>query len=143
MTGQDTNETVRRYFAAIDGHRFDDLDAVCALGYIAHFPGVPVPLDRASAKGLFAAFVAGFPDIAHRIDESVAEGDRVAVRLVITGTHRAEFNGIPATGKPVTIGALNLFRLDAAGHLAEHWIEYDTLGFLQQLGVAPVPAQTG
>ena len=139
MSHQDTSSAVRRFFAAIDGGDFDAFDQLLATNYVAHFPGVPAPLDRAGAKGLFGAFRAAFPDIGHRLETTVAADDQVAVRLTITGTHRADFLGIPATGKTVTVSALNLFRF-AGDRIAEHWVEYDTLGFLQQLGVAPVQA---
>ena len=48
-------------------------------------------------------FYAAFPDYTHVIDEMVAEGDRVAVRLTFHATHQAEFQGIPSTGNAVTI----------------------------------------
>jgi steroid delta-isomerase-like uncharacterized protein len=139
MSIQDTSNTVRRFFAAIDGGDLDALDTLLAADFVAHSPGVPEPLDGAGVKGLFGGFRAAFPDLGHRIETTVAADDRVAVRLTIAGTHRAEFFGMPATGKTVTVSALNLFRF-AGGRIAEQWVEYDTLGFLQQLGMAPVQA---
>lgn len=137
--GTDANvQLVRRFFAAIDAAHLDALDELCADDYSVHFPGVPGPLDRTGTKYLFGGFLAAFPGITHRIEETVAEGDRVATRLTIQGPHEGEFQGIPPTGKVVTMTALNIFRI-ADGRIVSHWIEYDGLGLLQQLGVLPAP----
>jgi predicted ester cyclase len=70
------------------------------------------------------------------IDDLVAEGDKVAARYKWTGTHQGIFNGIPPTGKRVTITGLDLWRL-RDGKCVEHWNQEDNLGLLQQLGAIP------
>ena len=84
---------------------------------------------------------ASFPDTVHLIQDQVAEGDKVVTRLIGRGTFRADFQGIPATGKLVEITGISIHRI-ADGKLAEHWANVDGLGFLQQLGALPAPAQT-
>jgi steroid delta-isomerase-like uncharacterized protein len=138
MSNDGNVQLVRRFFAAIDAANLDAMDEICGDDYTVHFPGVPGPLDRTGTKHLFGAFLAAFPGITHRIEETVAEGDRVATRLTIQGLHRGEFQGIPPTGKVVTITALNMFRI-ANDRIVSHWIEYDGLGMLQQLGAIPAP----
>jgi len=138
MSSQENVQLIRRFFAEIDRTNVDALDQICADGYSVHFPGVPGPLDRAGTKYLFGAFLAAFPGLSHRVEETVAEGDRVATRLTIQGPHKGEFQGIPPTGKTVTMTALNIFRI-ADGRIVSHWIEYDALGMLQQLGAMPAP----
>lgn len=66
----------------------------------------------------------------------MAEGDRVAIRWSVTGTHQAEFMGIPATGKQVTVRGMTLDQIED-GKIKKSWGEWDTLGMLQQLGVIP------
>ena len=73
--------------------------------------------------------------LVRRDQRDMGDAGRDALR-----THRADFIGIPATGQAVVISSLNLFRFQG-DRIAEHWVEYDTYGFLQQLGAAPVPAQ--
>ncbi len=83
-----------------------------------------------------------FPDLRHTIDDLVAEGDRVAVRWTMEGTHRAPFAGIPATGKRVTIRAIVIYRFQD-GRAAEIWAQVDRLGLMQQLGTVPQASAAG
>ena len=62
----------------------------------------------------------------------VAEGEKVAVRGTVRAIHHGEFMGIPPSGKQVTFTGIHIFRL-AEGKIAEHWLEVDMLGLLQQL----------
>lgn len=80
-----------------------------------------------------------FPDFHFTIDDMVAEGDMVAVRLTLTGTHKGEFMGIPPTGKKIK-GDWALFYRFAGGKEVEVWEYTDSLAFFQQLGVSP-PSQ--
>jgi len=81
-------------------------------------------------------FYSAFPDVHVTIDDMVVEGERVAVRFTLGGTHKGEFMGVPPTSKKVTIGEIGIIRV-AGGKFVESWMRYDTLGFMQQLGLAP------
>ena len=72
------------------------------------------------------------------VEAQVAEGDRVANQLVMRGTHQGPFQGIPATGRAVTVTGNNLMRIEA-GQIQELWGYLDALGMMQQLGVIPTP----
>jgi predicted ester cyclase len=76
------------------------------------------------------------PNLSHTIEDMLAEGDRVAVRLTARGTHTGEFMGIPPTGKQVTVTGTVICRI-AEGKIQEDWFNSDALGLLQQLGVIP------
>jgi steroid delta-isomerase-like uncharacterized protein len=91
---------------------------------------------------LIAMYRTAFPDLRLDIEHLVAEGDTIVVRFTAHGTHRGELLGILPTGKPVTVAAMELFRL-ADGKIAEQWVTMDVLGLLQQLGAIPGPAQDG
>jgi predicted ester cyclase len=69
-------------------------------------------------------FRAAIPDACFEILDLVAEGDRVAARLRITGTPRGEFGDIGATGEPIDIHGLALFRV-RDGRIAEEWFFVD------------------
>jgi steroid delta-isomerase-like uncharacterized protein len=114
-------------------------DALLADGYALHFPGLPGPVDRAGHKGLVAAFRAGFPDWRETVEDVIAEGARVVVRVTGRGTHRGAFQGLPTTGRAVTATGIGIGRI-AGGRIAEAWAAYDALGLLQQLGALPAPA---
>ena len=71
-------------------------------------------------KETFSEAREGFPDLGITIEDVMAEGDRVAARVVMRGTHRGEFQGIAPTGKPVEVKAMDMFRI-ANGKIVEHW----------------------
>ena len=93
-------------------------------------------------KAIARLFRAAFPDLEWRIDDLIAEGDKVVARTTMRGTHRGEFFGIPPTGKAVTMNGVHVLRI-AEGKIAEHWGSNDDLGLLQQLGAIPPPGRPG
>src|SRR5271166_5173620 len=99
-------------------------------------PGQGPRLD--GLKDVLRAMRAGFPDIIFSIQEQIAEHDKVASRFEWTGTHKGEFLGIPATGRPVRVWGIVIDRLEA-GRIKDTRIIMDTLGLMGQLGVLPPP----
>src|ERR1700730_12476651 len=88
-------------------------------------------------KGLLYAsqtFRSAVPDLHCTIEDLLVSGDKVTARLLFTGTHKGEFMGHPATGKPVTFFAIDLLRI-RGGKIVEDWHLEDNLSLLQQLGV--------
>ena len=81
---------------------------------------------------------AAFPDFHFTILDQVAEGDRVATRWQLAGTHRGPFQGAPATGRRVEMAGITIFRI-AGGKLVEGWTSEDLLGLLRQIEAAPAP----
>jgi predicted ester cyclase len=92
------------------------------------------------AKQSITMYLAAFPDLHVTVEDMVAEGDKVVARLTARGTHQGAFLDIPPTGKQVTITMIDINRI-TGGKSVEHWVEMDTLGLLQQLGVVPLPGQ--
>jgi predicted ester cyclase len=78
---------------------------------------------------------AAFPDWHNRVDDLIAEGDRVAARLTWTGTHRGELMGVAATGRRVTYGGVGLFRLRDA-RIEDAWVVGDTQQLWRSIGAA-------
>lgn len=86
----------------------------------------------------FAALRSAFPDLNFKIEDHIAEGDRVVTRWTAHGTHQGEFQGIPPTGKQIRLSGIDIDRI-AGGKIVECWMSLDELGLLQQLGVVPTP----
>jgi steroid delta-isomerase-like uncharacterized protein len=80
----------------------------------------------------------GFPDIQWTLDEMIAEGDKVAARFTMRGTHQGTFLGVPPTGKAIAVQAMNFYRL-TDGQFVEERGQPDMLALLQQIGAVPVP----
>jgi steroid delta-isomerase-like uncharacterized protein len=75
-----------------------------------------------------------FPDNHFTIDDMIVEGDKVAVRYTVTGTHKGEYMGAPPTNKKIRMWAIVIDHF-AGGKIVEEWGMYDTMGFMQQLGL--------
>jgi steroid delta-isomerase-like uncharacterized protein len=83
-------------------------------------------------KDTFAEAREGFPDLSITVEDVMAEGDRVAARVTMRGTHRGEFQGIAPTGKRVEVKAIDMFRI-SNGKIVEHWGHADDpTSFLRQ-----------
>ena len=102
--------------------------------FVRHDPGLPFEVrGPAGIKQLSDALNPGIPDMALPIEDVVAEGDKVLVRLRVTGTHDGDLMGLAPTGKAIDIGVMDLFEV-RDGVIVEHWALLDNLGMLKQLG---------
>jgi steroid delta-isomerase-like uncharacterized protein len=89
-------------------------------------------------KQFTAMMRSAFPDFHYTVEEEIGEGDRVVHRWTVRATHEGEFQGLPPTGKQVTITGISIYRV-ADGKLVEGWTNADMLGLMQQLGAVPAP----
>ena len=78
----------------------------------------------------------GFPDIQWKLEEMITEGDKVAARFTMRGTHQGTFFGVPPTRKKIAVSAMNFYRL-SDGQFVEERGQPDLLGLLQQIGAVP------
>src|ERR1700731_2039853 len=116
MTTEGNTATYRRWFEDGWGRGSIDLvDELYAHDYVTHALGSDFPPTGEGLKMFTGAFREGFPDLSCAVEEVIAEGDRVAGRLTLRGTHRGTLLGIPATGKPVVVSAMVIARFDQAG----------------------------
>jgi steroid delta-isomerase-like uncharacterized protein len=108
-----------------------------AVNALFRYPLIPEPLRGIEALTQFFSGVnRAFPDIHFVVDDVFAEGDKVAVRWTVRGTFQGEYAGIPPTGKQASVSGVDVFAL-VDGKITENWVNYNTLGFMQQLGVIP------
>ena len=85
-------------------------------------------------KEAYVAIKKAFPDITVTIEDTVVEGDKIAARYTLRGTHRGEFMGIQPTGKTFEMSEIAIVRTEG-GRLAESWAIPDFISLLQQLGM--------
>ncbi len=95
------------------------------------YPGVEPGLE--SIKQFYYNFWEAFPDSCLVLEDVLAEGDEVAARYVVHGTHQGEFMGIAPTGKQITRAGITILHF-RNGKCVERWSQADTLGMLRQLG---------
>jgi predicted ester cyclase len=110
-------------------------DELFAANCSLHTPDGELP-GMKGVMQLYDAYVAAFPDFRLTIDDTVAEGDRVAVRYSFAGTHKGPLGGTAASGNRVAIHGIVIFRL-AGGKVTEGRFSWDKLGLLQQIGALP------
>lgn len=130
----DNKALVRRFYEEIDKGNIDILDELVAEDYIDHNPP-PLPglsPGREGLKQAFRLFQHATPGT-HRIEEQIAEGDKVVTRLTSIGKHEGDLPGAPRTGNDLKMTSITIHRI-ANGKLVEKWSEKDVLGFLQQIG---------
>jgi predicted ester cyclase len=109
--------------------------------YVAYAPAslVPTPMDSPAWLEFLDGFLVGFPDLQITVEASVGEGDLVAQRVHFEGTHTGVFQGLPPTGRRISLDGLELNRHGEDGRVLEHWFHLDALGLLQQLGLIVIP----
>ena len=93
----------------------------------------PKPLSREEYQGFVKGFFKAFPDLNFSIEELYTVGDRVIARLILRGTHKGDWRGIPATGNKFEMSSTFIVRIEN-GKVVEEREDFDQLGFLQQLG---------
>ena len=105
-------------------------------------PNRPEPIRGPQEIAWYVAEVrAGYPDFKLEVNEMIAEGDCLAAHWTVTGTHKGEFLGIPATGKRITISGVTFNRIENHKIVEEH-AYFDRLTMLEQLGVSPESVKT-
>jgi steroid delta-isomerase-like uncharacterized protein len=130
-------EIVRSYLQKVwNGRNVDRIDELLADGFVAHGLPAHLPSGRQGVRAYVENTVGTFSDFKVVVDDVVAEGDKVAVRLTFSGTQKGAFHGVPATGKSFSISAMAFARL-ADGKIAEWWENADVLGLMQQIGAMP------
>jgi steroid delta-isomerase-like uncharacterized protein len=143
MTDQNENtkEAIRRaMLAAFNQGSLEALDEVFSQDMMDKSVAATSSQSRLEDfKQRIAGHRAGLPDITMTIHEMVMDGDQVAYRWAMKGTHTGTWLGRPATNKTVDISGMNLERL-SGGKIVEHYSFPDMLKALQQLGLVPSPA---
>jgi steroid delta-isomerase-like uncharacterized protein len=134
MSIEHNKTVVRRYFEEVCNQRnFGLADELFAPEFGSSKPGGITGPERAIHA--FQHMLVSFPDIHFTVDEMIAEGDTVVVRVTWRGTHQGEFMGIAATGRPVEVSGVELARLSGGKIVAEGWHYLDHAGLLHQLGI--------
>lgn len=102
-----------------------------------HVPGHPEPVKGPQGYlEIIAMMRSGFPDIQWTLEEMIAENDKIAARFIMRGTHQGTFFGVPPSGKPIKVQAMNFYRL-TDGKIVEERGQPDLLALLQQIGAVP------
>jgi predicted ester cyclase len=124
-------ELTRRFVAAMNARDLDALDDIVDPDVVDHHLPPGIPAGVAGVK-FWCRLLGDALDLHVEIQDLVADGDRVAVRARITGTHVGEFAGMPATGRRFDASFLSIERA-AAGRIVERWEIPDNTTVMAQL----------
>lgn len=151
--GIDENKEIVRRF--VMGNARGDpsvIDELTSLTFVAHAldnglnpwdkSGGGGEMGRDALKDIPVSRLRSFPDYSEKIEDIFAQGDRVSIRTVWTGTQKGSYRNINPTGKKVTVNKMAVYRLEH-GKIAEIWAMNDFLSMYQQLGVLPPTGEIG
>jgi predicted ester cyclase len=128
-------DVVHGIYQAINTGDLALLEKFVAPGYTEHsegFQGVE------PFKQQVAAFRAAFPDLRVTVEDVLIDGDRFASRTTVTGTNTGDLMGMPATGRQISVEAVDIGRVEG-GQAQERWGGLNMYALLTQLGVIPAP----
>jgi steroid delta-isomerase-like uncharacterized protein len=134
MSKETNKQAMSRFVQFIntaDPRLADQLISPKAIFYV---PGRAEPMEGpAGYLTIIAMMRSGFPDIQWALDELILEDDKAAARFTMTGTHQGPFFGVPPTGKPIRVKAINIYHF-LNGQIIEEYGQPDLLGLMQQIG---------
>ena len=138
-------EVVRQWFAALDAQDFDALTNLMDEQFVVPariIDGANRAVGRDATFEMIRGFYRSFPDYTHDIEELIAEGDRVAARVVLRGSHLGEYSGVAPTGSQVSYAGTYMMTV-VDGVLTEVWSLDDEINLFSQLGLELTPVSPG
>ena|SRR5581483_350489 len=140
-TPEQNKALARRYFSELMNQgRLELIPELMAPDFAFRIPTLPEPVHgHEGMKQFVTGLRNAFPDLQFAIDREMADGDKVAIRWIITGTHKGPFLGAPPSGNHIKDQGIDIFRF-RDGQIAEIWVNENDLGLLQQLNVIPKAA---
>jgi steroid delta-isomerase-like uncharacterized protein len=143
MSAEQNKALVRRFFEEImNGNNLSLIDEFVAPDFVEHEAMPGAASGREGFRQTSIMFRSAFPDLKATINDMIAEGDKVAMSVTFTGTHKGEFMGMAPTGERFSMNAHDIMRIEN-GKLKEHWGVSDMMGMMQQLGAIPAPGEGG
>jgi len=129
----------RLYHGVWNDRKLEYLDQVFAKTHALSAPIMAgAAVGPAAYRRHIEGFLKGFPDLKFTVNDTISEKDKLVVDWTITGTHKGEFLGIPATNRKVSISGITINQI-AEGKIIESNAIWDGLNLLRQLGAAPSP----
>jgi steroid delta-isomerase-like uncharacterized protein len=134
---EEMKNVARRFYEEVNAGNLDRaVDDFLAEDFVEHEDVPERGDDRESVKQFFAACRTAFPDVRFEPQDIIAEGDLLCVRFMMSGTHEADFIGLPPTGRRMEVEGFDMVRM-RDGKAVEHWGTTDAIRMLKQLGIMP------
>ena len=127
--------SIRRLYDLINAGDIDGFGRQLADDFVERNEVPGIPPTKAGVIQYFQMLLVAFPDLRMDVEDVIASSDKAVARVRVTGTHRREFMGIPATDKSAAVNLIDITRFGDDGLAHEHWGVVDQLALMQQLGV--------
>ena len=128
----DNKSIARNLYEALSAGRLEVIDEFVAEGFVEHEAAPGGAAGRDGLRQLFQSMHTAFADFSIVVEDMVAEDDKVFALVTMTGIQRAEFMGIPSSGKPMAVPVADVLRFDG-GRIVAHWGVMDSGMLMQQL----------
>lgn len=141
MSTESNIEIVRRHIEeAVNQQKVDVVDELYDPDVVYHDPFTPGGRGQGTKpmKDFMVATTNAFPDFHFDVEDIFGSGDLVVWRGRATGTHKGDFPGLPASGKPIDLPMTQFFRI-TEGKVRELWVFTDSMLMLMQTGAMPAP----
>jgi len=124
---------IRRFVEEVfEGLKVEAVDELVADGFSSHTWPSATGDGKADLKAATERISQALSEPEFKLEDMIAEGDRVAVRLTASATQIGEFMGMPPSGGRYTIGEIHVFRV-TEGRIVEHWHQMDAMSMMAQL----------
>ena len=138
---EQNKEIAHRFFEEVwNQGKLDVIEEIFDADFVGHPPDGPDIHGPEGLKQFVTMYRTAIPDIQFKVEDQIAEEDKVAFRWTNTWTHKGELMGIPPTGVQGTSTGISFFRI-AGGKIVERWLNWDNLGMMQQLGMKLKPKE--
>jgi steroid delta-isomerase-like uncharacterized protein len=138
MSNEDNKTLIRRFNEEVFNKRnLAAVDEFITPDQVDHSLPPGLPRTREGTRQAISMTLTAFPDLNLKVEDMIAEGDKVVTTYTTCGTQRGALAGLPPTGKKVAVSGIVISRI-VDGKIAEQWGLDDRLAMLQQLGVIPV-----
>jgi steroid delta-isomerase-like uncharacterized protein len=128
---------MRNTYERINAGDISGFGDLIADDFVEHQGGPGLPPTKKGTLEYFRILLDAFPDMRMNVEDLIANEDKTVARVLVTGTHKGEFIGVPPTGARMEVQLIDIMRFDSAGLVCEHWGVADMLSAMQQLGVVP------
>ena len=137
MSQVENKTVIQNMLELIAKSNTENVSKYFATNWVNHDPSLP-PLKGLEGARQLIALWKSFSNLKLTIEDSVTQGDRVAMRFTVSGTHTSPFMGIAPTGRTINVTGTGIFRV-VDGKSTDNWVNFDALGLFRQLGLTTLP----
>jgi steroid delta-isomerase-like uncharacterized protein len=134
MTVEQNKMVVKEFVDAVNTRDVQRIKSLVSDDFVGRSPGIPDFYGPQGYVDLYSTFISAFPDMHVVINDMIAEGDKVVVYYTWSGTHQGELEGIPPTGRRVSVPSIDIDRV-VGGKIVEEFGLQDNLDLYRQLGI--------